>query len=164
VRDRLPRSAKSMMSPGRSARKSAATAVPDRTCSRAVLGNVIPCFANTYFVKPEQSKPSLGVLPPHTYLTPTYESAVRSTRAAAADAAGDVGIRLREGVDLPVRVVVDDGMFAMTVAMTVWGDTPRVPGAQPVRDRRDATATAPTRASEGVIMPNAKADLTPGVG
>jgi hypothetical protein len=59
---------------------------------------------------------------------------------------------------------VDDGMFAMTVAMTVWGDTPRVPGAQPLRDRRDATATAPTRASEGVIMSNAKAHWAPRVG
>jgi len=40
--------------------------------------------------------------------------------------------------------------------MTVWGDTPKVPGAQPEMNRRDATAIAPTRASEGVTMPTAQ--------
>jgi hypothetical protein len=74
-------------------------------------------------------------------------------------------MRLRDGGLRPglVVVVVDDGMFAMTVARTVAGDTPRVADEQPASDTRDAAAIAPTRGSEGVIMPNAKADLTPAV-
>src|SRR5262245_58483302 len=89
-------------------------------------------------------------------------------RAAAADAGGDSGIRRREDGDdgrlLPVLVVVgiDDGMFAMTVASTVSGDTPSVPGAQPASSREDAAAIAPTRAGEGVIMPGGVAESTPG--
>ena len=91
---------------------------------------------------------------------------MRSTRTASADGGGDAGMRARLGDDRPLPVVVDvvvvdDGMFAMTVARTDWGDTPSVPGAQPVTSRRDAAAIAPTRASEGEIMPSAKARSTP---
>jgi len=64
---------------------------------------------------------------------------------------------------LVVVVVVDVGMLAMTVASTVSGDTPKVPGAQPVRDRIETAATAPTLGSAGVIMPSAKAGLAPAV-
>jgi hypothetical protein len=71
----------------------------------------------------------------------------------------------RDGVVRRELVVVDDGMFAgmfaMTVAMTVSGDTPSVPGAQPVTSRKDAAAIAPTRAGVGVIMLPAKAGSTP---
>src|SRR5512133_3480080 len=143
-----------MRSPGRSERKSAATPDPARTCSRDVRGSATPYFANTYFVNPEQSNPSPGVLPPHTYLTPRYESAVRSTRLAAAHGGGDSGMRRRDAGARPelVVVVLADGRFAMTVARTVSGDTPRLAGAQPVTARTDTAAIAPTRASEGVIM------------
>src|SRR5215213_1543456 len=139
-----PGSANSMRSPGRSARKSGGIAVPARTCSREVRGSVTLYFAKTYFVNPEQSNPSRGVLPPHTYLVPTYASAVRSTREAAADGGGDAGMRRRVGVVRPPLVVVpEDGMFAMTVERTVAGDMPRVPVAQPVlSDKRDAAAIA----------------------
>src|SRR5262245_48845325 len=82
-----------MRSPGRSSLKSAGMARPARACSRDVRGMEMWYFANTYFVKPEQSNPSLGVLPPQTYLVPTYASAVRSTRAASAVAGGELGIR-----------------------------------------------------------------------
>jgi hypothetical protein len=71
-------------------------------------------------------------------------------------------MRLPVRVVLPLLVVVDDGMLAMTVDRMTSGDTPRVPGAQPVSDRTDAAAIAPTRVIEGVIMPGAEADLTPG--
>src|SRR4051812_35983947 len=124
-----------MRSPGRSAPKSGATAVPARTCSRDVLGRVIPCLARTYFVNPEQSNPSRGVLPPQTYLMPRYDSAVRNTLAAAAEGGGESGIRRRAGVVRPLLVVVVviivEGMLAMTAERTVSGDTPRVPGEQP---------------------------------
>jgi len=132
------------------------------TCSRAVRGSATPDFANTYFVNPEQSKPSRGVLPPQTYLTPAYESPVRSTRAAAGDGVGEFGIRRRAGVVRPeFVVVVDDGMLAMTVARTVSGDTPRLADVQPAIERRDTAAIAPTRVGEGVIMQTANADLAP---
>src|SRR5262249_41496581 len=88
-------------------------------------------------------------------------------RAAAADAGGESGIRRRDGDGgrlPPVLVVVgiDDGMFAMTVASTGSGDTPRVPGAQPASSREDAAAIAPTRAGEGVIMQRGVAESAPG--
>jgi len=71
-------------------------------------------------------------------------------------------MRLPVRLVLPLLVVVDEGMLAMTVDRMTSGDTPRVPGAQPVRASRDAAAIAPTRVNEGVIMPGAKADSTPG--
>src|SRR6478752_1964017 len=98
-----PGSAKNIKSPGRSARKSAGTGVPTRDCSRDVRGSETRDFANTYFVNPEQSKPCAGVLPPHTYLMPRYESPVRSTCAAAAEGAGDAGMRARPE-ELPPRL------------------------------------------------------------
>src|SRR3954468_15134208 len=101
-----PGSANIMRSPGRSDEKSGDTASPARTCSRAVRGSDIPYFANTYFVKPEQSKPWLGVFPPHTYFTPRYESAVRSTRDAAAVGGGELGMRAPLDVVRPLVVVV----------------------------------------------------------
>lgn len=78
-----------------------------------------------------------------------------STRDAAADGGGEFGMRLRAGVVRPELVdvvVVDDGRLAMTVARTVSGDTPRLAGVQPVNERRDTAAIAPTRGSVGVIM------------
>src|SRR3954465_7471201 len=126
-----------MMSPGLSARKSAATADPDRTCSRDVRGSATPYFANTYFVKPEQSNPWFGVLPPQTYGTPIYPCAVCSSREAVAEGGGDSGIRprvgarpSRSGAEVEV-VVVLVGMLRMTVARTVSGDTPIGTDAQP---------------------------------
>lgn len=156
-----------MRSPGRSAPKSAATADPARTCSRDVRGSVTPYFANTYFVNPEQSNPWLGVLPPQTYLVPTYASAVRSTRDAAADGGGEFGMR-RPRVEVVVVVVppppvvgMAEGILARTTDRTVSGDTPRDPVAQPVRGNRDTAAIAPTRGSDGVIIRRAKAGLAP---
>src|SRR4029079_2867442 len=49
----------------------------------------------------------------------------------------------------------------MTFASTVWGDTPRLAGVQPVNERRDTAAIAPARGSDGVIMQCAKAHLAP---
>jgi hypothetical protein len=114
-------------------------------------------------VKPEQSNPCFGVFPPHTYLTPTYDSAVRSTRVAAAEGGGDAGIRRRDDGDpLPVVVVVvEGGMLAMIVESTDWGDTPSVAGAQPVRESIVPAAIAPARERFGGIMPVSKAEPTP---
>ena len=42
----------------------------------AVLFNDIPCCLYTYDVKPEQSNPVLGEVPPYTYLYPKYFFAV----------------------------------------------------------------------------------------
>src|SRR5689334_13508578 len=81
------------MSPGSIAPKSSGTPPPTRACSRAVRGSETPFFAKTYFVKPEQSKP-FGVLPPQTYGTPMYLSAVLSTRDAAAVGLGERGMRV----------------------------------------------------------------------
>src|SRR3954467_14109509 len=87
---------------------------------------------------------------------------MRNTREAAADGGGDSGMRRRVDGSRPLLVVVvDDGMLARTTERTVSGETPRVPVAQPVRDSRDAAAIAPTRGSEGVIMPRAKAEMAP---
>jgi hypothetical protein len=122
-------------------------ALPERTCSREVRGSETPCFAKTYLVKPEQSNPSRGVLPPHTYLTPTYESPARSTRAAAVDGGGDSGMRARDdGRPLLVVVVVvmTDGRFEMTVARTVSGDTPTVAVVHAVTERKETAAIAPS--------------------
>src|SRR6476469_6752681 len=94
-------SANSRRSPGSKAPKSRETPRPTRACSREVRGSWMPCFAKTYFVKPEQSKPLSGVLPPHTYGTPTYRSAVWSTRAAEAVGAGERGMRTPEELDDP---------------------------------------------------------------
>jgi hypothetical protein len=142
--------------------------VPDLDCSREVRGNVTPYFANMYFVNPEQSNPSFGVLPPQTYFTPRYDSAVLRTRDAVADGGGESGIRRREGdgagppgIEVEVVVVVDDGMLAMTVARMLPGDTPTVAGEQPVRMRKGAAAIAPTLGNEGVTMPIVKAGGTP---
>src|SRR3954470_1472614 len=100
----------------------------------------MPCFPNTHFVKPEQSKPLWGVLPPHVYFTPTYWSAVPSTRDAVADAAGDRGIfRVREDDDVRAVVEPDDeepcaprtSPARITLLRIVPGETARVPCAQP---------------------------------
>jgi hypothetical protein len=123
---------------------------------------VTPYFANTYFVKPEQSNPCFGVFPPQTYFTPTYESAVRNTRVAAAVGGGDSGMRRLDELDPPVVVVVvEEGMLAMTVARTDWGDTPSVAGEQPVRESIVPAAIAPARERFGVIMPIGKAEPAP---
>src|SRR5579862_3305270 len=87
-----PGSAKNMRSPGMSAPNSAGNRTPTPDCSRAVRGSVTPCLAKMNFTNPEQSNPSLGVLPPQVYRTPTYESATRRRCAALADAAGEDGI------------------------------------------------------------------------
>src|SRR5689334_8356133 len=161
-----PGSANIIRSPGRRARKSAATPLPARTCSRAVRGSVMPYFANTYFVKPEQSNP-LGVLPPQTYGTPTYASAVCRTREAAVDGGGDSGMRLRlpdgDGIRPPLDVVVvDDGMLAMTADRMSVGDTPSVVAdVQPARESTETAAIAPARACEGVTMSRGKASSKP---
>src|SRR6478672_5382053 len=89
-------SANNRRSPGSKAPKSRATPRPTRACSREVRGSEMPCLAKTYFVKPEQSKPLSGVLPPHTYGMPTYRSAVWRTREALAVGAGERGIRTPE--------------------------------------------------------------------
>src|SRR5579864_757416 len=125
-----------------------------------------------YFVNPEQSKPC-GVLPPHTYGTPTYSDAVRSRLSASADGGGDSGRRRsgspRSGRDvrpplevLVVVVVVAAGRLAMTVARIVSGVTPSVADAQPERrGSREATAIAPTWERGSVIMPRAIASSEP---
>jgi hypothetical protein len=114
---------------------------------------VTPCFAKTYFVKPEQSNPSFGVLPPQVYRVPTYASAVWRSRAAFADGAGDDGIRRVRGSDEDVV----RGMAAMTVEMTVAGDTPSVADdAQPVTNEERTAATAPTRGRARVVMARRK--------
>ena len=93
-----------------------------------------------------------------------YDSAVLRTRVAAADGGGEAGIRRRDDVDPPlvvVVVVVDEGMLAMMVESTDWGDTPSVAGAQPVRESIVPAAIAPARERFGVIMPIGKAEPTP---
>jgi len=88
---------------------------------------------------------------------------VRSTRDAAADGGGDSGMRRRGelGPRVVVVVVVEDGMFAMTVASTDSGDTPSVAGEQPVRERSVPAAIAPARERVGGIMTIGKAEPTP---
>jgi len=83
---------------------------------------------------------------------------VRKMRAAAAEGGGDSGMGSLDGEPRPVLVVVTGGRFAMTVARTDSGDTPRVAVVQPVTTKSDAAATAPTRAGEGEIMPAAGAE------
>ena len=94
----------------------------------------MPCLANVYFVKPEQSKPLCGVLPPQVYGTPTYSSAVPSTRPATAVGAGDLGMRSLGGRDEVVVRESDDPVrepiaspARMIVESTVDGDTANVP-------------------------------------
>src|SRR4051812_22749037 len=106
------------MSPGIIAPKSSGTASPTRACSREVRGSETPFFAKTYFVKPEQSKP-FGVLPPQTYGTPRYRSAVPSTRDAAAVGFGERGMRVVE--ELPVErpdVVLDPELITRPARIT----------------------------------------------
>jgi hypothetical protein len=113
-----------------------------------VRGREIPCFANTYLVNPEQSNPVSGVFPPHTYGTPTYRSAVASTRAAVAVGAGERGMRTVEEPDAPEPLERDDLLLAPTaspiitaVESTVDGESETIPCAQPQRrSREDASA------------------------
>ena len=97
---------------------------------------------------------------------------MRSTFDAVADGAGDSGIRLLVGVvrpppppppPPPASGKDDRGMFAMTVERIVPGETPRVAGEQPVTERKERTAVAPTRGRERVYMPNVKAAMAPDV-
>ncbi len=70
-----------------------------------------------------------------------------NSRAAAAEGAGDAGIRERAGVPSPPPppVVVDLGMLAMTADRMVPGEMPIVAGAQAEAAREHRTAIAPTR-------------------
>src|SRR5256885_11202904 len=137
-------SAKRRMSPGISAPKSRGIRWPARACSREVRGSWMPCLANTYRVKPEQSKPLCGVLPPQTYGTPTYLSAVSSTRAATAVAAGDRGMRTPDVREDPELLEPDDLVFPsiaspiITAAeMTLAGESDTIPCAQAERRSSD---------------------------
>src|SRR5512138_1199303 len=133
-----PGSAKSRRSPGRIASKSSGTPSPTRACSRDVRGSPMPFFAKTYFVKPEQSKP-FGVLPPHTYGTPTYRSAVPSTRDAAAVGAGERGMRAPDEPrdPLPDDELLDPELITRPARITpsrmVPGETASVPCAHAER-------------------------------
>src|SRR5829696_4469509 len=132
---------------------------PARTCSREVLGSATPFFANTYFVKPEQSKP-FGVLPPQTYFTPTYWSAVLSTRAAAALAAGERGMRaVDDPRDEPLEVLLPEPELMtrparMTPSRMVPGETASVPCAHAERTSiaEGTTATGRTRMHDMVLL------------
>src|SRR6478672_3532243 len=137
-------SANKRMSPGSKAPKSRETPRPTRACSREVRGSERPCFAKTYFVKPEQSKPLSGLFPPQTYGTPTYRSAVWSSRAAEAVGAGDRGIRTPEEPDEPEpadgpeppereeRPAASTASPIITAAEITWdGETAIIPCAQP---------------------------------
>src|SRR3954462_4969809 len=149
-------SAKSRRSPGSSAPKSSATAEPTRACSREVRGSWMPCLPNTYLVKPEQSKPLCGVLPPHTYGPPTYLSAVSSTREASAVGAGERGIETPddplepEGLPPPGREARAFASIASPIStaaeITCDGERPTIPWAQPPRNSSvDARAACVTR-------------------
>src|SRR6187549_3539304 len=125
-----PGSAKSRRSPARISPKSSGTPSPTRACSREVRGSDTPFFAKTYFVNPEQSKP-FGVLPPQTYGTPTYLSAVPSTRDAAAVGAGERGMRApaEPRDELPVELRDPELITRparMTPSRTVPGETASV--------------------------------------
>ena len=48
------------------------TVLPAWRCALLVLGMLLPAALYTYRVKPEQSNPVLGLVPPRLYLTPTY--------------------------------------------------------------------------------------------
>src|SRR5215207_9184448 len=150
-----PRSAKRRRSPGRIESKSSGTPSPARSCSREVLGSATPFFAKTYFVKPEQSKP-FGVLPPQTYFTPTYWSAVLSTRAAAALADGERG--MRTVVDppdepLPRELALITRPARTTPSRMVPGETASVPCAQAERTSmaEGTTAMGRTRMHDMVL-------------
>src|SRR5829696_6945998 len=117
---------------------------PARTCSREVLGSATPFFAKTYFVKPEQSKP-FGVLPPQTYFTPTYWSAVLLACAVAALADGERG--MRTVVDPPDEPLPRELALITRPARTmpsrmVPGETASVPCAQAERTSMAEGTTA----------------------
>src|SRR4051794_38911569 len=112
----------------------------------------MPCFANTYFVKPEQSKPDSGVLPPHVYGVPTYLSAVLRTRDAVAVAAGDLGMRAPDGrVDVPPRDPIASPA-RITAERTVDGDAVSVPCAH-AATRSTQHARTPYRRTTREVMP-----------
>ena len=83
-----------------------------------------------------------------------------NTRDAAADGAGDEGIRRddpREVGSGDEVVVVDRGMVAMTAAMMSCGGTPSVPvEAQPVTSEVRTAATALALARVRVVMRRVK--------
>src|SRR5215207_1228278 len=153
-----PRSANRRRSPGRIESKSSGMPSPARTCSREVRGSPTPFFAKTYFVKPEQSKP-FGVLPPQTYFTPTYWSAVLSTRAAAALAEGERGMRTvddprDEPLEPPLRELALITRPARTTpSRMVPGETASVPCAQAERTSmaEGTTAMGRTRMHDMVL-------------
>ena len=127
----------------------------------------MPCFANTYFVKPEQSNPLCGVLPPHEYGTPTYRSAVPSTRDAVADGAGEAGKRALPERDVEVGRESDDVVrepstspARITVESTVDGDIEIMPWAHPSRSSVQARTRAGRAGARG-ITPFHKAPLAP---
>src|SRR5881396_2404351 len=66
------------------ARRSGFTAFPIPNCSRTSRGSVMPCCANTYHVKPLQSKP-FGSAPPFLYGAPLSASAVPVTAYTSAE-------------------------------------------------------------------------------
>ena len=110
-----------------------------------------PFFAKTYFVNPEQSKP-LGVFPPQTYGTPTYRSAVPSTRDAAAVGAGERGMRTPDEprLDSPVELLAPELITRparITPSRMVPGETAIVPCAHAERTSmaEGTTATGRTR-------------------
>src|ERR1700755_2578856 len=90
-----------------------------------------------------------------------YEFAIRRTRAADADAAGESGIR-RRGDDVePPTVSVVRGRLARTVESTTSGDTPSVADVQPENAAKETTAIAPSGRRAGVTMRRWKAASAP---
>src|SRR6476661_7289236 len=114
-----------------------------RAWSREVRGSETPFFAKTYFVKPEQSKP-LGVLPPQTYGTPMYRSAVPSTRDAAAVGLGERGMRVDDPpAERPAEVLALITRPARTTpSRMVPGETAIVPCAHAERTSMAEGTTA----------------------
>ena len=89
-------------------------------CSAAVLGALMPFLLNTYWVKPEQSKP-LGVTPPQTYGTPIKLFAVLITELAFELDAADVPLLVFELlVGVLDFVVFTDATTFFTVLVVVF--------------------------------------------
>src|SRR5699024_10882589 len=92
------------------------TRVVASCCAAAVRGRLMPCWAKTYWMYPEQSKPGDGEVPPQVYGVPTKLAAVLSTELAEYPGS-------EEPPPPPVDPPVEPPEPLMPIALPVFGPT-----------------------------------------
>src|SRR5438046_2482620 len=94
---------KKTRSPGCSSSRGTDTAAGSCHCATVLCGSEMPSWPNTYWTRPEQSKPR-GVAPAHTYGSPRYCNASETTALVLEGDREDAAAR-----DAPAAPAVEGG-------------------------------------------------------